>query len=571
MLFCSVFWYNDAAMSATAQTQAVVPTINGAYRFLIIDDEPIVREGISEIIDWHSHGFELVGACRDGREGIRAIEELLPDVVLTDICMPFVDGLQLAAWVAEQYPAVKTILLTGYDDFEYAQEAVKLRVTDFLLKPITADELREMLEKIRRELDIERSQERRLKLLQQQVHESLPLLRERFLNRLVRAELHPSEVQRRLDFLELVLPGPAYLALICDLDGSEDPEQLLGLAVQNIVTQVATGFPGAVAFSTPGEQSVVVLSAGDEAATLSRGLECAELIAERVSRELARTVSIGVGEPGSGFAAVPASYAQATTALEQRLVRGPAQIITAEQLGAPLRPSVQSPDSDARVAYVRAVKTADRVAAAAALDAVVGALRRSDADTETRYLTMQRLLADALSGLETLGLDALGFDPLGLDGSAPDGGQGNPFVAIARMKTLDEIQEWFRRFQERAWTVLNQRQRSHSHAKAEAAEEYIRANAHRPDLSLSAVCGALSVSKSYFSPLFKEHTGKTFVEYLTDLRVERAKELLLRDPLKSYEVAERVGFRDAHYFSLTFKKTTGVSPTEFRELARQKS
>ncbi len=111
------------------------------YRFLIIDDEPVVREGIAEIIDWKAHGFELVGTCRDGREGLRAVEELQPDVVLTDICMPFVDGLELASFIADQYPGTKTILLTGYDEFEYAQEAVKLKVHDYLLKPITAGEL----------------------------------------------------------------------------------------------------------------------------------------------------------------------------------------------------------------------------------------------------------------------------------------------------------------------------------------------------------------------------------------------------------------------------------------------
>ena len=88
------------------------------YKFLIIDDEPVVREGIAGNIDWEAHGFRLVGTCRDGREGLQAVEELRPDVVLTDICMPFVDGLELAASIAEQYPATKTILLTGHDEFE---------------------------------------------------------------------------------------------------------------------------------------------------------------------------------------------------------------------------------------------------------------------------------------------------------------------------------------------------------------------------------------------------------------------------------------------------------------------
>ncbi len=104
--------------------------------------------------------------------------------------------------------------------------------------------------------------------------------------------------------------------------------------------------------------------------------------------------------------------------------------------------------------------------------------------------------------------------------------------------------------------------------KAVAAEELIRASYMNPDLSLSWLCRELSISKSYFSPLFKALTGMTFVEYLTAVRMERAKELIASEDLKSYEVAERVGFNDAHYFSLTFKKQTGLTPTEYRELSR---
>ncbi|TVQ37499.1 MAG: response regulator [Spirochaetaceae bacterium] len=536
-------------------------TPHNRYRFLIIDDEPIVREGIRDIIDWGALGFELVGACRDGREGLQALERLKPDVVLTDICMPFVDGLELAAWIAEQYPATRTVLLTGYDEFEYAQEAVKLKVSDFLLKPITADELRHILEKIRDELDAERNRERRLELLQQQLRESLPLLRERFLNRLVRTALNPAEVRHRLGFLELALPGPAFVALVCDLDGSEDQDQLAGLAAHTIVLQAVEGFCGTVAFSTPREQTVVIVSAANETGALSRALECAELIAEQVSRDLGRTVSVGAGDPVTGLEAIPQTYADAVTALEQRLVLGPAQIITAQQLGGVRNATVSRSDADARAVYVRALKTGDGAAAEAALQEIIGALRRSDESIETRYLAMQRLLADALNGLDALGIDC----------SQITEPQSNPFVELGRMKTLEDMQQWFRRFQDSARALLDQRRRQHSQWKAVAAQEFIQANSHQPDLSLRTVCSALSVSKSYFSPIFKQHTGMTFVEYLTAIRMERAKELLSYDDLKSYEVAERVGFRDAHYFSLTFKKQTGLTPTEYRETARRQA
>ena len=541
------------AVQQTAQQQR--------YRFLIIDDEPVVREGISQIIDWAAHGFELVGACRDGREGLQALERLKPDVVLTDICMPFVDGLELAAWISEQYPGTRTVLLTGYDEFEYAQEAVKLRVSDFLLKPITADELRGILEKIRGELDLERNRDRRFEMLQQQLKESLPLLRERFLNRLVRMTLDPGEIRQRMAFLELNLAGPAYVALLCDLDEAEPQDHIVNLAVHKTIAEIAADRRDSVAFTTPREQSVVIDSASDEAGALSRALECAELIAERINRELGRSVSIGAGDAVVGLDNMPQTYRDASTALEQRLVLGPAQIITAQQLGGVHLSEVSRPDAETRAAYVRALRTGDRSGAQSALYEIIESLQLSEGSMETRYLVMQRLLADALNGLEALGVDATQIT------EKPE----NPFAQLGRLKTLEDMRNWFLGLQDRAHTLLDQRRQQHSRWKALAAEEFIEANFHQPELSLQRVCSALSVSKSYFSSMFKGSTGVTFVEYLTCVRIKRAKELLSYDNLRSYEVAERVGFRDAHYFSLTFKKQTGVSPTEYRELARQQA
>ncbi len=530
------------------------------YRIVIIDDEPVVREGISRNIDWHKHGFELCAACRDGREGLEAIERHQPDVVLTDICMPFVDGLELAAWISERYPGTRTILLTGYDEFEYAHEAVKLKVSGFLLKPITAAELRVELERLRAELNYERRSQKRLQLLHDQLEESMPLLRERFLNSLVKSPPEAVELERRTALLELNLPGPQYIVLICGLDSTDEPDELAELGVAQIMTETAARFPGAAAFSTPNDWSVALLSASDEAATVSVALECAELVAERVSEELGRTVSIGIGDPVAAVDRVPLSYNEARTALEHRLVLGPAQIVTVQQVRGRESAAAAAPEGEARAEYARALRNGDAAASDLALQSFLSLLRTAPGSIEARYLATQRLLADGLNALEALGIEWELLSEFG----------ANPFEQLSRLNTLDSIERWFRRLQTKAAAVLNERQKQHSKRKVLAAEEFIRRHYQDPGLSLKRLCGELSVSKSYFSAMFKEYTGMTFVEYVTALRMERAKELLAREQLRSYEVADQVGFKDAHYFSLTFKKQTGFSPTEFRELARQR-
>ncbi len=554
------------------------------YRFLIIDDEPVVREGIAEYIDWNAHGFELVGTCRDGREGLRAVEELRPDVVLTDICMPFVDGLELAGSIAEEYPGTKTILLTGYDEFEYAQEAVKLKVSDFLLKPITPDELRELLVSIRNQLDDERHRQRRLDRLQEQLTESLPLLRERFLNRLIKGAARRDEIARRIELLELSLPGPWYAAVVCDPDApdaqeardgrdaggvqSGDADETSGaagrrydldrLAVENIVGAVAADLDHAVVCSTPRDEVVVLLSAQGPEGAVAQALECGDVVADRVVAELGHTVAIGTGDPVDDLTAVSASYQHARLALEHRQVLGSSQVITAQQVRGNDSGSPVEIDADARARFVRALKGGDIEDTGLALGDILRCFDSSEKEMELCLVVMHRLLADVLNALEALAVDY---------GRIPELGR-NPFGELNRLRRKDEIESWFLAVARSAQAFLANRRREHSEWKAEEAKEFIRSHYMDPGLSLRTICSALSISKSYLSTIFKAHTGMTVVEFLTDVRMEAAKELLAAEVLKSYEVATRVGFRDAHYFSLTFKKQTGISPTEYRELAR---
>lgn len=532
------------------------------YRFLIIDDEPLVREGISTTIDWNAHGFELVGTCRDGREGLQALEELEPDVVLTDICMPFVDGLELAASISEQYPATKTILLTGYDEFEYAQEAVRLNVRDFILKPVTAEELRQVLDSLRRELDEEHHRKANLERLHEQLRESMPVLRERFLNSLVRSALSVPEATRKARLLDIDVSGPVYIVLLCDCDYLNPDNTLDAIGVQNEIRSVAGANPGTVTFSTRDEETTVLMSLEDQSGAVSRALELAEAVSDHVRRALGRTVSIGIGDAVESLSDLPQSRRTARIALEQRFVLGPNQVITMQQVRgsstvsatAPGVTGTPVPDPEARQRLAHALKTGAAEEATRTFHEILEYFRHTERVDSCR-VAMHRILADALNALDSIEINYP---------SIP-GVERDPFDQLGRIKTIDEMERWFLRFIEGARVLLDSRRQQHSQRKAVAAEGYIRDNFHRPNLSLRMVCSALAVSKSYLSPIFKSHTGMTFVEYLTAVRMREAEALLSRTDLKVYEIAERVGFRDAHYFSLTFRKQTGNSPSEFRE------
>ena len=329
------------------------------------------------------------------------------------------------------------------------------------------------------------------------------------------------------------------------------------LAVENLIADVARERGGAVSFSTPKDYVVVLVSAENREAALARALECGERVSERVAGELGGRVSIGTGSSVDDLALVWEAYQHARIAMEYRLVLGSSQVITVEQVrgGAPQSAALSNASDRSR--FVGALKRGAGEEASEALRRILSCF-----ETERRescFVEMNRLLSDTLNGLESIGIDYRRIPELG----------SKPFERLNAQTGPQELQRWFLAVERGARELLADQQQEHSTKKAEEAKAYIRAHYMEPGLSLHEVCSALSISKSYLSAIFKSHTGMTLVEYLTGVRMEAAKELLARDTLRGYEVAAQVGFKDAHYFSLTFKKQTGISPTEYRELARQ--
>ena len=155
------------------------------YRIMLVDDEEEVRKAMIRKMDWEKLGFTVAGDAENGEDALEKLEQLEPDVVMTDIRMPYMDGLTLVARIREKYPSIKILIFSGYDDFEYAKQAIKYRVTEYILKPVNGEELAEILRRVRISLDEEIEERRNISMLQKSYEDSLPMLREVFLNDLV--------------------------------------------------------------------------------------------------------------------------------------------------------------------------------------------------------------------------------------------------------------------------------------------------------------------------------------------------------------------------------------------------
>ena len=199
------------------------------YKLLLVDDEVDVREGLLSEIDWEKHGFAVEGTAENGREAMELIDRLSPDVVLTDISMPFMDGLALSDWIRREHPAVRIVLLSGYDEFEYAQRAIKLDIDEYILKPFDAEQIVQVLNKVKDRLDVEIARRKDMELLRKHYLTSLPVLRETFLISLLSRKLPISQIVEKARGYELDLKGKQYVVSAVSLEqdpelaGAEDP------------------------------------------------------------------------------------------------------------------------------------------------------------------------------------------------------------------------------------------------------------------------------------------------------------------------------------------------------------
>ncbi|WP_199619724.1 response regulator transcription factor [Paenibacillus alkalitolerans] len=532
------------------------------YKLLIADDEALVREAIKEQMKWAELGFECVADCEDGAVALEKVEQLRPDVVLTDICMPFMDGLDLTREISLKYPNTKVIILTGFDDFEYAQQAVKLKACDFVLKPVTASELSKVFAKVKEEMDQEFKTKKDFDLLRRQLNESLPLLKERFLERMVTSPVAKAEMDERFEFFGIEWAGPYFVELAVDIDDfamdgqapTEKSKELLRFAVYNIAQEIAAELKGAVVFRTREEKVLALLSGANPEQLIDTAYGIGERLSQAVASYLPLTVSVGIGHCCHTLDNIVHAHQSALSALDYRFLLGKNEVISItdmerRQKSAPL-PAVEWEKQ-----LSTKVKTGTEHEIKELIERIFAALRENYYTMETCTIYIQRLVLTLMHTVNELDGDV----------SAVFGPGTNPLTDVNKYLTLDEIERWMQDVCRRAVRTVMSVREHFSTDQVAKAQEYVKQNFQDAELSLKTVCKHVSMSTSYFSTLFKSHTGKTFIEYVTQVRMEKAKELLKLTQLKSYEIAYQVGFNDPHYFSLTFKKYTGDTPTEFRQ------
>ncbi len=532
------------------------------YKVIIVDDEAVVRVGLKNTINWNEHGFDLIGDYANGREAWEAVENHKPELVISDISMPFMDGLELAGLVSAQFPYIKMIILTGFDEFEYAQQAIRLKVTDFILKPITAQEIRVLLDRVKAEMDEETKRREDLGRLNSQLNQSLPLLKERFLERLVAVGLSKAEIAERFAYFGLPPVPPLYLVMVVDIDDFGDRElhsyehdvEFLRFAAFDIFKETLE-MDNVLLFRTREERMVaIIFGQENESLLYEQAFSLAEEVRYHIEKYLKFTVTIGIGRTCAYVEQLPISYKSALSVLDYRFLLGKNRVLSILDLeGKPSIPLPPNLDWDRKLAS--AVKTGSIQDAYLLIENGVAELKTSLAPIEACFLQMQKVVLSLMNSIQELVVhdQEASFD------------RQMKLMDVYSFKTLDEVEIWLKEVVRSVMTAIAESRSHFTNMQIHRAVEYIDTNYANDKMSLQDLCRHVLMSTSYFSLVFKQHTGETFIEYLTGIRIAKAKELLHGTTLKFYEIAEQVGYKDPNYFSILFKKHTGTTPKDYRE------
>ena len=541
------------------------------YRIILVDDEEEVRKSIIRKIDWTAVGFTVVGDAENGEDALEKIENLEPDVVLTDIRMPYMDGLTLAERIRQKYPSMKIVIFSGYDDFEYAKQAIKLNVTEYILKPVNVEELTAILKRIKTNLDEEIEQKRNVNLLRENYKRSLPILREQFLKDLISRPMDGETVQTLLREYDIPLAGAkkwiaiaVELELELELTQEEAPlplheeKNLIPISVMQILSEnLKPGYRfSLLSFSGSADAKIAGIAAIDENNSQTELINILGDICKEIRKTLKVPVTIGIGHSAQKLENISRSFQSALDALGYRSVVGTGSTIYINDVEPGIGGKLQF-GSEEESALIQAIKFGPEEKIRETVRGIVDRMNeaRVHARQQQAYiLSVANCMIQLIQQYDLNMEEIFAEDPLGPD----------PFTVIQSMLNRENFSRWLYQTALKINNALSRERDYAARQVIEKAKQYIMDNYQDPGLSVEQICRYLHMSPAYFSTMFKKATGQTYIAYLTEVRLNKAVELLNMTDEKTYVIASQVGYQEQNYFSYVFKKRFGVSPTKFR-------
>lgn len=531
-------------------------------RIMVADDEPLQRQYLRTVLEEFPRKYKIVAEADNGEDAVALGMETKPDIIFLDIRMPGFDGIEVARQLKVALPNVKIVIVSAYSEFHYAQQSVGLGMAEYMLKPVESVDIIDLAERLSDEIEAEREKHRELEETKATLKDALPFIRIGFVMDLINGNLtDEEEMKNRTDFFGL--KNPLCLAMNIWMDNlttqnnfrSELEKQIVQRQVGDAIEESLSEWPEHFFISLGNGQFTVLLAAEeafDDTALKHMAMNLGEHICERVRTQTSSTVTVGIGRMGRGPTGVARSHREALVAGEYRILYGGDQPIHADD--------VEATSEYANVLRQGYEKNLVMAVCMGDWDRTV----RSFLSLWTEYISEDTQLARVrlkISEICTVVVRAAVESSIAYE--SLEESLASLEQQIARETNMDIMKEKVVNWLNDLVSKIRTSREFRNVNLIDKAVRYMEENFHQ-EIGLEDVAKQVYLNTCYFSRLFKQVKGWSFTEYLTHVRMEEARKLLTTTSYSVAEIAMKVGFRDARYFSQVFKKHAGKTPGSYR-------
>ena len=522
------------------------------YQIFIVEDELLIRQSIRNVIEKMPGPYALCGEASDGEMALAMMQDLMPDILLTDIRMPFLDGFDLIKNCKAMMPWLKVVIISGFGDFESAQKAISLGVDQYLPKPVRQADLIKVIEEMASQIEKDKSSRGTALPDGLDEEEVLKVLRQHFMRQILYGEADTGKLLERMQRLKMDIMRTHYLVAVSSFDTPNVDHKIIENTVQKALSGTQT-----LMYSFNFQDRMTILAYDNDPDILTERVYQFLNILRHELQDICPVITTVISSDVRRLGEIPEAFKTATGLM--RMVSGVAagQVINVRDT-AQLTANIFRPESPFGEEFQQKLKHASPEDADCLLDEILTSPdgKRFDS-TFVRYnglLTLMRLALQKIARYN------------------PDADEKDIAAQLSAQYDILSAAGSKKKFRETARDLLLQLLSTRKenpgeikyHHVISQAEQYVKENFCDQNISLISVANHVAMSAAYFSTVFSQTTGRSFISYLTALRIEKAQELLTTTNMKLADIALEVGYNEPNYFSHVFRKTTGITPKEYR-------
>lgn len=529
--------------------------MNERLKVFFIDDEYLIRKLLNNCVDWHDLGYKVVGESSGGEDAVDQVVQCNPDLIFVDISMPIIGGIELSKRILEVMPRIKIVMLTGHQEFDYAREAVKFGAFDYLLKPVNPKEIIAVADKVKEAVSSRRNHYEMIEQLKQRIEDGYSYLRERFLASLVEGKIDARSSNPSFDYYQIDLE-PLHLS-IAVIEVYIKDEERIDAGIKELLENMGTvemfkDYVGDMeqVYHFIKDNSVVVMSNNQEVSLtkLMEGFKESIDFVENIG------VTIGISNEISDPNHIRSAYQQALSALAYKVVCGEDTVIEYNELATDQETPLTDDSSIEKMRFFIKAGLLDEAIEQLQIELGIYSITTEFSVDRLRAIGV-RIVSECLMVQNEFGITSVDEDK----------NSGDMITGLLAVKTLPEMEGYLVDLITSLTKKIQGLQRVKGSSIVQDVRTYLDEHMTDSELTLKGVAANFYLNASYLSRIYKQETGYSFIEYIKNKRMEMAVSILSQEDCKAYQVAERVGIDDPHYFGIQFKKHTGMTVSDYKK------